>query len=465
MALPGHAQNRAYPWTIGVGFNFRDLDQIPNGVWEDIEGEAAYQMYVGRYLNPSFDLLLNTTLIPHALKNRSREELSDIDLNVRYKLANGYLFNEDAIFAPYLTLGIGTSLQEELNGTSNLSLPLGAGLRLNLGDRIGFEVMGRYHSNIGDFQNYASLSTGVNINIGNGTATPKAPKAPADRDMDGIADINDVCPDIAGLASLSGCPDGDKDGIADKDDECPTVAGIADLKGCPVQDADGDGVADDKDTCPNVAGLSQFNGCPDTDGDGIQDSEDTCPKVAGISAFAGCPDTDADGIQDSKDTCPNVAGIAAFDGCPDTDQDGVKDSEDKCPDVAGTVAMSGCPEVSEEVKEKLEMVKKAVQFETSSSNLKTRSYGVLDTVYKIMQAYPEYSLTVSGYTDSAGAEDKNLTLSQNRAKACADYLISKGIPADKISFVGYGEANPIASNATSAGRAQNRRVEFDLTVK
>jgi len=57
--------------------------------------------------------------------------------------------------------------------------------------------------------------------------------------------------------------------------------------GCP--DADNDGIADGDDECPNVAGLAKFNGCPDTDGDGIKDSEDDCPNEAGIAELNGCP--------------------------------------------------------------------------------------------------------------------------------------------------------------------------------
>jgi hypothetical protein len=69
-----------------------------------------------------------------------------------------------------------------------------------------------------------------------------------------VADKDDACPDVFGLAALKGCPDTDKDGI-DKDDKCPTVAGPKENAGCPWPDTDGDGVLDKDDKCPEVKGT------------------------------------------------------------------------------------------------------------------------------------------------------------------------------------------------------------------
>jgi outer membrane protein OmpA-like peptidoglycan-associated protein len=82
--------------------------------------------------------------------------------------------------------------------------------------------------------------------------------------------------------------DRDHDGVPDKDDRCPDVAGLATLQGCP--DRDGDGIADNVDACPDLAGPAQFNGCPDTDGDGIPDNLDRCPTVKGLASMNGCPE-------------------------------------------------------------------------------------------------------------------------------------------------------------------------------
>ena len=285
-----------------------------------------------------------------------------------------------------------------------------------------------------------------------------------DADEDGVRDLDDVCPEEYGVAELGGCPDFDEDGVADADDACPEEAGLAELAGCP--DADGDGIADADDGCPNAAGPADNKGCPlaDSDGDGIVDAEDRCPNRAGVAAFGGCPDTDGDGIADSEDQCPDRAGTRAFGGCPDTDGDGIADPDDRCPNSAGVAANGGCPEIKREDRERLSFAVQNVNFETSRATLLPASYRVLDEVLGIMNRYPDHRLNLRGYTDSQGSDATNLTLSSQRAAAVKTYLTSRGVRPDRITARGYGEADPIADNATAEGRALNRRVEFDLVA-
>ncbi len=293
-----------------------------------------------------------------------------------------------------------------------------------------------------------------------------------DKDNDGVEDPKDKCPEVAGTLANNGCPeeaDTDKDGVVDSKDKCPTVAGIAANNGCPEEvDTDKDGVIDSKDKCPTVAGIAANNGCPeevDTDKDGVVDSKDKCPTVAGAAENNGCPvvkDSDNDGVSDENDPCPTVAG--KFNGCPDTDGDGINDKLDKCPNTAGPASNSGCPEVKAETKERLAFATKAVQFETAKATLKNASYAVLDTVITILRQYPDYKLAISGYTDNVGSEESNIKLSQDRAKACYDYILFRGIKAERLRFAGFGPARPIKSNDTSEGREMNRRVEFELLL-
>jgi outer membrane protein OmpA-like peptidoglycan-associated protein len=289
-----------------------------------------------------------------------------------------------------------------------------------------------------------------------------------DTDGDGIADNVDLCPDKAG--SLNGCPDSDGDGIADKDDMCPNLVGVANNNGCPVAeadpDSDGDGFADKTDPCPNKAGA--LGGCPDSDGDNVADNLDKCPSVFGPASNNGCPvptadpDSDGDGFADKTDPCPNKAG--AFGGCPDSDGDNVADNLDKCPTTAGPSTNFGCPEVKKESKERLVSAAQAVQFETAKAILKDESYSILDEILAIMRENPAYTLSISGYTDDIGNEEGNLSLSQNRAKACYDYLQFRGIKSDRLRYAGFGESRPIADNKTAEGRELNRRVEFELLL-
>ena len=267
---------------------------------------------------------------------------------------------------------------------------------------------------------------------------------------------------IVGLAVKFGGRDTDGDKIYDKDDACPETPGLPEFNGCP--DSDGDGIEDRKDECPNEAGPAEFNGCPDTDADGVADKDDACPTVAGLKEYNGCPDTDGDGVIDGEDQCPNEAGPAENGGCPwpDTDGDTVLDKDDQCPDVAGTVANNGCPEVTEEVQKTLNDYAKTILFDTGRSTIKDESVAVLRSIIAILNEYPNSRFVVEGHTDSVGRESTNQRLSDSRANAVKDYLTANGVDQFRLSSRGYGESNPIASNRTRAGRAQNRRVEINL---
>ncbi|HMR44438.1 MAG TPA: OmpA family protein, partial [Saprospiraceae bacterium] len=186
------------------------------------------------------------------------------------------------------------------------------------------------------------------------------------------------------------------------------------------------------------------------------------PNEAGTKATNGCPDTDGDGIVNSEDLCPNQYGSAAFKGCPDTDGDGLADPDDRCPTVAGPLSNKGCPELKEEDKKTLAFAAQAIEFETGQAVLLSDSKKILDQVYKILMDYPAYKVRISGHTDSIGDAGANQSLSEKRAKACYDYLVSKGISSSRMSHNGYGESQPIGDNRFKDGRKKNRRTEFNI---
>ena len=284
-----------------------------------------------------------------------------------------------------------------------------------------------------------------------------------DADNDSVPDVDDLCPNVAGVVALRGCPDADADGVEDRADECPKVAGLLKFHGCP--DTDADGIEDRQDSCKNAAGLAIFFGCPDTDGDGVEDRFDACPKDSGaVEFYKGCPvrDTDKDGVEDKLDPCPTVAGKAEFKGCPDTDGDGIEDRRDICPNAVGKVENRGCPPIEKKDKQKLELAVKAVKFETGKAVLKPESNKILSDIAKIMVKYAGYNLRISGYTDNQGDDAANQLLSENRAQACADFLIAKGVDKSRLITTGFGETKPVASNKTAQGRTSNRRVQFEL---
>ncbi len=218
------------------------------------------------------------------------------------------------------------------------------------------------------------------------------------------------------------------------------------------------------------AGLSWVRRVHDRDGDGVPDDEDKCPDVPGPASNAGCPegelpDRDHDGIPDKDDRCPDDPGPKELEGCPDRDGDDVPDIDDKCPDEPGPAANDGCPVIGQQVvfeKHKLRL-KGTVTFEFGSATLKKESSGLLDEVVAVLKQHAEVKrVRVEGHTDSVGGAEFNLDLSRRRAASVAQYLVAHGIEAGRLIPEGFGLTKPLVPNATAAGRAKNRRVEFTI---
>jgi len=267
--------------------------------------------------------------------------------------------------------------------------------------------------------------------------------------------------------------DSDGDGVPDGKDACPgTPTGVVvDARGCPI-DSDGDGVWDGLDRCPNTPRdwPVDAHGCPlDTDGDGVPDGADECPGTPRGARVdeVGCPiDSDRDGVYDGLDRCPDTPYGARVDerGCPiDSDGDGVPDGFDQCPGTPpGTeVNAVGCPRAAPLfVQERMTLVLEGVFFELNSAALAPDSRDVLDRVAASLRDWPEVNVEIGGHTDSTGTDGYNLTLSKARAESVRNLLVDQGVDASRLTSNGYGESQPIASNATRPGRATNRRVEL-----
>lgn len=334
-------------------------------------------------------------------------------------------------WAPYLAVGAGYYLGSgDLGSDQDGAFRWGIGVRGMMNDWLALRVDARHNLTDGDEGDYASVlecTVGVDFLLWRG----------AESDVDG-------------------------DGVADKDDTCPEVAGVASLAGCP--DKDGDGITDAEDACPEVKGVKALKGCPDADGDGITDADDKCPAEPGDAAHEGCapppPDTDGDGVIDAKDACPEVKGPAELEGCPDQDGDGIADKDDRCPDQAGVASEQGC--LPADVQKKFTGSIKGIQFATGSAAIKKSSFKLLDEAVAALNAYPTLRLEVSGHTDDRGTAEANTTLSQARADAVRQYLVEKGIDAGRLVAIGYGPTRPIADNKTGPGRAENRRIEFRM---
>lgn len=145
----------------------------------------------------------------------------------------------------------------------------------------------------------------------------------------------------------------------------------------------------------------------------------------------------------------------------DTDGDGVLDAADKCPGTlkGAKVDAQGC--VVEEQKISLPNI----EFESGKTVLAAGGKDKLEAVVEFLANQQEVQVDVFGHTDAQGKDSYNQTLSEGRAKAVLTYLVSRGIDARRLSSKGFGETQPIASNETADGRAQNRRVELLLRTK
>ncbi|MBI3511206.1 MAG: OmpA family protein [Bacteroidetes bacterium] len=320
-----------------------------------------------------------------------------------------------------------------------------------------------------------------------------------DRDGDHVQDSEDLCPDDPGLKSLNGCPDKDGDGITDKQDACPDDPGLPQFNGCP--DKDGDGIIDKDDDCPDEPGLPAFKGCPDRDGDGVMDKIDLCPDKPGPADNEGCPEVrlalvdlagqSLQSVRQAKDGSFTYESLPKdslcvfrLDGDPDktmgvnevkvivnglakravrSQADGLFRFEIPKP-VGNGLQKMDIPDVAVTLtKEQQEVVKKAfdnLEFETAKAIIRPGSLPDLDTLAQLLKKHSEWSLKISGHTDNEGTPADNLKLSQRRAEAVKNYLVSKGVPANHLKTEWFGQTRPIASNATPEGRQKNRRVEM-----
>lgn len=218
---------------------------------------------------------------------------------------------------------------------------------------------------------------------------------------------------------------------------------------------------------------------PDTDGDGHCDpwvsEEGVSDKYASVcTGLDNCPEEaeDFDGFQDD-DGCPD----------PDNDRDGLCDpwveakgmlsnfahickGVDLCPEQAETMNEykddDGCPDEVPQPPKKV-FVLEGVNFESGKATITQDSYISLMKVVDIMETFTEATFKIVGHTDNVGNKEKNKQLSADRAAAVKNFLVEKGINESRIETEGMGDTQPVATNKTPEGRAQNRRIEFIRT--
>jgi len=218
-------------------------------------------------------------------------------------------------------------------------------------------------------------------------------------------------------------------------------------------------VGDDPGGKASLEQIAKVSGCGFST---TTDSLATSSSLAGFveSVFLAKPapvavlDSDGDGVPDNKDKCPNTPKGVKVDvfGCPlDADRDGVADYLDQCPNtpMGATVDARGCWTYAA-----------VVLFDINSAEVKSEAYPMLNNAVLIMKKNPDLTVEIDGHTDNTGTAAYNMTLSEKRAEAIKDHLVTRGIDPKRITTKGFGFTKPAASNDTKAGRAKNRRVEF-----
>ena len=250
------------------------------------------------------------------------------------------------------------------------------------------------------------------------------------------------------------------------------------------RDRDGDEIPDEDDKCPNEPEdkdmFDDADGCPDpdNDNDGIPDAHDKCPLDAedrdGFQDDDGCPDkdNDNDGISDGQDKCPNQAedkdGFQDLDGCPelDNDGDGIPDAQDKCPNepetINGNQDDDGCPDTGDALvvlsADRLELLE-VVAF--NGTKLTKSSAKVLGQVGAMLRAHSEVlRVRITLHVQPTTNPDRDQAITENRAAAVRDWLVTYGIAPARLEMRGFGGTKPLVSADQRGASAINERLEL-----
>jgi outer membrane protein OmpA-like peptidoglycan-associated protein len=308
----------------------------------------------------------------------------------------------------------------------------------------------------GDDDDQDGLTNGQERKIGTNPQNP-------DTDGDGLSDGDEIRKDKTNPLRT----DTDSDGLSDGDE-------VLKYQTNPTKyDTDGDGLPDGEE----VTKFHTDPNKPDTDGDGLTDGDE-------VRRYHTDPlkvDTDGDGLTDSDE----VKVYRTDPVNPDSDGDGLTDGEEVTkyrtnplkPDTDGGGMIDGAEVIrktnpldpkDDSVKESIVLergkavVLKGINFKSGSATLMKDSEIMLEKAYTALLTNGDISVEIAGYTDNVGPERSNERLSQRRADAVRSWLIGRGIPAQRMTAKGYGSANPVASNTTADGKAQNRRIEFHV---
>jgi outer membrane protein OmpA-like peptidoglycan-associated protein len=392
-----------------------------------------------------------------------RATVPPLDLRLRF---SPYFFSS---WIPYLYGGIGVihfdaNSWPESAGPSATHVgwtgvvPIGIGIQYRVDDLTSVDVRGGFNMTFSDQVNpvnngsndsYVNLLAGLRINTGSGhkdsdhdsldNATEKRigtdPKD-ADSDDDGLTDGEEYL--VYKTDPLN--PDTDGDGLTDGEE-------IHDYKTDPLkEDTDGDGLSDGRE----VLELKTSPTNRDTDGDGLTDGD----EVNRYKTDPNKVDTDGDGLSDGDEvnvykTDPTKA---------DTDGGSVNDGVEVARGSNPLNPADDIPKIAIEIGKPV--ILEGLRFRSNSAQILPESETTLNDVYETLRDNTRIAVEIRGYTDNSGSAGRNQKLSEDRAEAVRQWLIAKGIAAERLTARGFGAENPVAPNDTAENRARNRRIEF-----
>ncbi len=347
----------------------------------------------------------------------SQTVLMEISGGISYSLTenlNYYKVNETPNDA-YFTLGVGLTFQSD-RGTSDDDKD---GLTLDEEEKLGTDP--KKADSDGD-----GLTDGEEVN------KYKTNPLNNDSDGDGLKDNDEMY--TYKTNPLAG--DSDNDGLLDGEE-------INIYKTNPNDaDSDHDGLKDGDE-------IKNYKTDPlkaDTDKDGLKDGD----EVETYSTNPIVSDTDGDGLRDGDEVVKYKSDPTKKDTDGGTIDDGVEVNRGTDPNNSNDdIVKIGVPIVLE-----------GITFESGKYEITPESESVLQKALKTMTTYPDIDVEIAGYTDNIGSASRNLTLSQNRAAAVKNWLVTHGVSETRIISKGYGSENPIVPNDSPENRRKNRRIEF-----
>ncbi|MEM6261018.1 MAG: DUF5723 family protein [Bacteroidota bacterium] len=312
-----------------------------------------------------------------------------------------------------------------------------------------------------------------------------------DKDLDGVPDKKDKCPEVVGLVPLEGCS---LDPIAMEATPLLSTPEPALAVATPVQTRSLDELPTFQDSVPTpvVAANPPIQNIETPPVVSLAPSIPPLPTPTFQKVFKEIPPFPSPSISEElpaiaaniplavavpspswerfppKRVKPEKPQVGSFGvnkallklPYADADGDGVPNREDRCPEIPGSPRFDGCPEYGEEAGYYSEDAFASIYFDVGKSDMRTLSRESLGLVARYLRENPGTMVRLSGHTDNTGTEVSNVDLSLNRCRSARKFLEIKGIPRNRIEIKYYGETRPAATNETTEGRQLNRRVDL-----